>query len=170
MMMGHSHTHLEVSSMWKAMPSLILTVLLVSLVPGVVTGAAAQKVALTIRDFSYTPDKVTLQAGVPVEITIVNKGKVKHEFMLHTKPKVGMSGMRFHEWAEDNSYFKGVQVVAEGSGIEVERKGMNVVEVQIGAGKTAIVKFTPTKKGTFEYACLITGHYEQGQKGTLTVE
>jgi uncharacterized cupredoxin-like copper-binding protein len=61
-------------------------------------------------------------------------------------------------------------VTVEGAGIEVERKGKNLVEVRIGPGKTALVKFTPSKKGTFEYACLVTGHYEQGQRGTLTIQ
>lgn len=156
--------------MSQVMVALILAVLLAPWLPGPVEGAEVQKITLTIRDFKYSPAKVTLRAGVPAEITITNKGKVKHEFMLHARPQPGMGGMAFHEWAENNSYFKGLDVVVEGSGIQVERKGKNLVEVQIGAGKTAVVKFTPTKKGTFEYACLITGHYEQGQRGTLVIQ
>ncbi len=155
--------------MFRMISILALSVLMVSLVSGAVGGGTVQKVTLTIRDFSYTPDKVTLQAGVPAEITIINKGKVKHEFMLHSMPR-GMSGRPPHEWAEDNSYFKGLQVNVEGAGVEAERHGMSLFEVQIGTGKIAVVKFTPTKRGTFEFACLITGHYEQGQKGTLIVQ
>ena len=153
--------------MWALLSTVLLAFVSLS------TGAAAvqvQKVTFTLRDFSYTPDRVTLQAGVPVEITIINKGKVTHEFMVHPKPKSGGGGMDFHEWAEANSYFRGLQVSVEGAGVEVERKGKNLVEVRIGPGKTAIVKFTPAKKGTFEYACLVTGHYEQGQRGTLTIQ
>ncbi len=157
--------------MWKVLPMLTPIVLLVSLILAAAEGGAAQQITITMRDFSYTPDRITLEAGVPVEITLVNRGKVKHKFMVYPMPKAGMSGIRLHEWAEDNSYFKGLQVVVvEGRGIEVERKGPSVVEIQVGTGKAAVVKFAPAKKGTFEFACLIEGHYEAGQKGSLTVK
>lgn len=153
--------------MGKTVSILTLGAVLGALVTGAGAGATVQKVALTMRDFGYAPSKVTLQAGVPAEITIVNKGKVTHEFMLHTRP---MGGMPMHEWAEANSYFRGVKVIVGGSGVEVRRHGANIYEINVGAGKTAVVKFTPTRKGAFEYACLIQGHYEQGMKGTLVVE
>ncbi len=151
--------------------SLVVLVLLGLLVPAAAGGAPAQKITITMRDFSYTPDRVTLQAGVPGEITIVNKGKVGHEFMVYTRPKTGMSGVQMHEWAEDNSYFRGLQVqVGEGPGIKAERKGQTVVEIVVGPGRSTVVRFTPVRKGTFEMACLIEGHYEAGQKGTLTIQ
>jgi uncharacterized cupredoxin-like copper-binding protein len=154
--------------MWKRVLILTLTILLGVLVSGTGAGGVAQKITLTMRDFGYAPGKVTLQAGVPAEITIVNKGKVTHEFMLHARPKSG--GTPKHEWAEENSYFRGLQVAVEGSGVEVRRHGANIYEINVSAGKTAVVKFTPTKRGTFEYACLIQGHYEQGMRGLLTIE
>ena len=151
--------------------SLVVLVLLGLLVPAAAGGAPAQKITITMRDFSYTPDRVTLQAGVPVELTIVNKGKVGHEFIVYVRPKPGLSGSGLRERAEDNSYFRGLQVqVVEGPGIEVERKGQTVVEIKVGPGRSTVVRFTPARKGTFEMACLIEGHYEAGQKGTLTIQ
>jgi plastocyanin len=41
---------------------------------------------------------------------------------------------------------------------------------KIGAGKTAEVTFTASKKGTFEYYCSVGTHRAQGMKGTLIVE
>jgi len=152
----------------KAMSILTLATLLGLLMSTASAGGTVQKITLTMRDFSYTPAKVVLQAGVPAEITVINKGKVTHEFMLHIKPK--SSGTPAHEWAEENSYFRGLQVVVEGRGAEVRRHGASIYEINVGAEKTAVVKFTPAKKGTFEFACLIQGHYEQGMKGTFTVE
>mgnify|MGYP001610998524 CR=1 FL=1 len=32
------------------------------------------------------------------------------------------------------------------------------------------MRFTPTKKGTFEFRCAVPGHYEAGMKGTITVK
>lgn len=37
-------------------------------------------------------------------------------------------------------------------------------------GKSQSVRFTPTKKGTFEFKCTIPGHAEVGMKGTITVK
>jgi len=170
-MRGRPHTHQEVRALRQTAISLVVLLLLGLLVPVADGGAPAQKIAITMRDFSYTPDRVTLQAGVPVELTIVNKGKVGHGFMVHSRPKVGMSGTQMREGAEDNSYFRGLQVqVVEGAGIEVERKGQTVVEIKVGSGRSTVVRFTPVKKGTFAMACLIEGHYEAGQKGTLTIQ
>ncbi|MDR7486214.1 MAG: hypothetical protein QN149_13365 [Armatimonadota bacterium] len=42
-------------------------------------------------------------------------------------------------------------------------------EILVGPGQSATLRFTPTKKGTFEISCQISGHYEAGQKGTITV-
>ena len=160
-MRGRPHTHQEVRALRQTAISLVVLVLLGLLVPAAAGGAPAQKITITMRDFSYTPDRVTLQVGVPVELTIVNKGKVGHGFMVYTRPKAGMN----------NSYFRGLQVqVVEGPGIEVERKGQTVVEIKVGPGRSTVVRFTPARKGTFEMACLNTGHYEAGQKGTLTIQ
>jgi uncharacterized cupredoxin-like copper-binding protein len=162
---------MEVRIVRQTAISLAVVVLLGLLVPAAAGGAPAQKITITMRDFSYTPDRVTLQAGVLVDITLVNKGKVAHEFMVYTRPTAGMMMKKMHEWAEDKSYFRNLQVqVAEGPGIEVERKGQTVVEIKVGSGRSTVVRFTPARKGTFEMACLIEGHYEAGQKGTLTVQ
>ncbi len=150
---------------------LSLVVLLMPLILGsIAESATVQKITITMREYTYTPSQVTVAAGTPVEITLVNKGRLKHEFMLYGMPKAGMMGMEFHKWADDHSYFHGMRVAVEGRGIEVERKHGVLVEVQLGVGKSATVKFTPKLKGTFEFACLIAGHYEAGQKGVLVVK
>lgn len=131
-------------------------------------GAKEQKVTITMREMSFTPNKSTLQAGVKAEIVLVNKGKVKHEFMVYAVPKAGMSRDDAHEWAEENSYFKGLEVKVEGGGIEVE--GMEISEIEVAAGKSAEVKFTPKKTGAFEIGCFVEGHYEAGMKGTLVIK
>lgn len=135
---------------------------------GAAWGASEQKVTVTMTEMRFAPAKVTLKAGTTVEIKLVNKGKVKHEFMVYALPKAGTTREGLHEWAEGTSYFKGVEVKVEGGGIEVE--GKDIFEIEVAAGKSAEVKFTPTRKGTFEIGCLIEGHYEAGMKGSLTVK
>ncbi|MDQ7848791.1 MAG: cupredoxin domain-containing protein [Armatimonadota bacterium] len=144
-----------------------LTALLVFFSLGGAAGAAKQKVTIALSEMKFTPGKITVQAGNPVEFKLVNRGKVKHEFMVYKPPKAGLAGDELEEWAEENSYFKGIEVKVEGGGIEVV--GTNIFEVEIDAGKSAEVSFTPKQTGTFEIGCHIEGHYEKGMKGTLVV-
>lgn len=148
---------------------LAVSLVLVLLTFGGASGAGkTQKVTVTLREMSFTPSTVTLQAGVKAEIRLVNSGKVKHEFMVYDKPKGMMSGEEMHKWAEEHSYFKGIELEVEGGGIAVE--GEEIFEVEVGAGKSAELTFTPKKTGTFEIGCMVEGHYEAGMKGVLVVK
>ena len=128
----------------------------------------AQKVTLTMTDFKFTPNKVTVTAGTPVEITLVNKGKVEHEFMVYPAPKSKPGD--WDEYLIPNTYFQKmgeVEVEFEGQGAVA---GSSIFEAEVKAGKRATVHFTPNRKGTFEIGCHVEGHYEAGMKGTLTVK
>lgn len=130
-------------------------------------GAAAQAFSITMRDYSYTPAKITVRAGVPAVFTLINKGKVPHEFMLYDTPR-SMSMMMGHEWAEKTNYFHRMKVDVTGG--KVRHIEGDFFELKLAAGKTAILKFTPVRKGIFEFGCMIEGHYEAGQKGVLVVK
>ncbi len=145
-----------------------LTALLVFLALGGAAGAAKQKVTIALSEMKFTPSKITVQAGSAVEFKLVNRGKQKHEFMVYAPPKAGLDGEELEKWAEENSYFKDLELKVEGGGIEVV--GTNIFEVEVDAGKSAELKFTPKRTGTFEIGCHIEGHYEKGMKGTLVVK
>lgn len=133
--------------------------------------APLQKITVTMRDFGYTPSKITLQSGTPAQISFINKGKVTHEFMLYGMPKDRssmMGGEMGHEWVEQTNYFKGLKATTTGG--KEKRKAGALFELRIAAGKTATVTFTPVKKGTFEFGCMIADHYESGQRGVLVVK
>lgn len=148
----------------------LLTVCAVLALVATAGAAPLQKVTITMRDFSYSPAKVTLQAGVPAEITLVNKGKVAHEFMIYNTPKPGMmmGGEMGHEWVEETNYFHMVNVQATGG--KVTRHQGDFMELNVPAGKSATLQFTPVKKGTFEMGCMIEDHYEAGQHGVIVVK
>jgi len=155
---------------WLATALLVLVAMV-----GPASPAANQKVTVTMGEdgsrMFFRPAQVTLQAGVPVEIVLVNRGKLKHEFMVYARPKPGTSREALHEWAEDNSYFKDLEVKVEGGGLEVGAR--ELIEIELAAGKSAEVKFTPKKAGTFEMACLIkdpVDHYQAGMKCTVAVQ
>lgn len=151
---------------------LVATTLAIFAVGAPVWGAQVQKVTIVMNEFNFVPDKITLKSGMPVEMTLANKGRIPHEFMLHAMPQHGMQMPmhEMHEWYEENSYFKGIKVTATaGQGVKIKRHGTMLVEIVLQPGKSTTLKFTPKKKGTFEFACHLPGHYEAGQKGTLIV-
>ena len=142
-------------TMWAMLLGLVLAVTVTA------WAAPVQKVKVTMRDFGYTPAKITL----------VNGGKLTHEFMLYGMPKdmaSMMGGDMGHEWVEKTNYFKGVQVAADGG--KVKQKAGAFFELRIQPGRSATVRFTPVKKGTFEFSCMIADHYEAGQRGVLVVK
>lgn len=128
----------------------------------------AQEITIQLTEFAFKPNKITLTKGVPVELKLSNTGRVTHEFMVYAHPKSGMSMEDLEKWAEARSYFKDLELTVEGGGIKVVGEG--IFEVEIEAGKTAEIRFTPKKPGTFELGCHLPGHYEAGMKGTLVVK
>jgi len=148
-----------------------LTLLMLLVLVGGGWAAASQKVTIGMRDFSYSPAKITLRAGASAEITLVNRGKVPHEFMIYDRPRsmgMMMGGEQGREWVEKTNYFKRVTLTVAGG--KVRRHQGDFMELVVAVGKSATLRFIPMKKGTFEFGCLIAGHYEAGQKGMLTVK
>lgn len=150
----------------------VRVLLVVALLAMVSLGASAapktQKVTLTLTEFQFSPKNVTLQAGVPVELTLVNKGTVEHEFLLYAVPKGKVEDM--DAFALSTTYFKDTgEIVAEFPGVGMAAAPV-LFETEVVKGKRVTLKFTPAKKGTFEYGCHVEGHYDGGMKGTLIVK
>jgi uncharacterized cupredoxin-like copper-binding protein len=60
---------------------LVLPVLITAFLgPFPAQAQAAQQVSITLREFSLTPDRVTVPQGQPVQFTITNAGTVEHNF------------------------------------------------------------------------------------------
>jgi uncharacterized cupredoxin-like copper-binding protein len=135
---------------------------------GPAAAAPKQRVTITLTDFRFTPATITLQAGVPAVITLVNKGTVEHEFMVYARPTKAVDD--WDEYAMANTYFRGIGEVEVEFAKQGAVAGTNLFEVEVQPNRTATVSFTPTTKGTFEIGCHVEGHYEAGMKGTLTVK
>jgi len=146
----------------------VIGVLVAAFTTGAMAAAKAQKVTITMSDFKFTPKTIAVKAGVPVELTLVNKGAVEHEFMVYVTPKAAPDD--WDEYVMDNTYFKDmgeVEVVFRGQGAVASTR---MFEVELEKGKSATVEFTPAKKGTFETGCHVEGHYEAGMKATFVVK
>ena len=98
---------------------------------------------------SFTPDRITVQRGEQIKFVIRNAGKMDHEFLLDSvaaNAKHAVAMMKHPEMVHDDP---------------------NGRRITMSASEDMVWKFT--KLGTFEYACLIPGHYESGMKGTVDV-
>ena len=114
----------------------------------------ARTVEVTMREadgsMSFAPDRIEVRQGEQIKFALKNAGTQDHEFMLATKEENVTHGKlmeRFPEMEHDDPNGKGL------------------------APKTSsdiIWKFT--KKGTFEFACLIPGHYQAGMHGLIMVK
>lgn len=115
----------------------------------------ARTVEITMKETEdakmlYEPNQLEVKRGDQVRFVLKNAGKVDHEFMLdsvanNAKHKIQMDKNPDMEHDDPN-------------GKRLSPDGSNEI----------VWRFT--KPGTFEFACLIPGHYESGMKGTVVVK
>lgn len=134
----------------------LLTILgLALLLPLALSARAAgpQEVKLTATEFSFTPKDVTLTAGQPVHLTVVNAGKVSHDI----KSSIPISDLKYIRASNDTSE-------------QQANAAKGILDVDFDAGTTAEVTFTPTKAGTYTFFCDVPGHKEAGMTGSFVVK
>ncbi|MEK0163132.1 copper-binding protein [Phaeobacter sp. JH20_36] len=96
----------------------------------------------------FEPSSFSFVKNETVKFVITNAGELEHEFVLDT--------------AERNVRHKAM--MAE---MEMEHDDPNSVRLDPGASGEVIWTFS--NAGTFEFACLIPGHYESGMHGPVAV-
>lgn len=114
----------------------------------------ARTVVVSMRDddgsMRYEPNRVQVKKGEQIRFVLENKGVLKHEFTLATmaeNKKHGALMMKFPDMEHDDPNAKSVE-----------------------PGKSSEIVWRFNKSGTFEFACLIPGHYEAGMHGTASVK
>jgi len=108
-----------------------------------------QTIRVDMAEFTFTPEDLTLVAGQPYKLEIANVGDVKHYF---TAEEFYQS-VAFRK-AQDNSG---------------EIKAPYFKAVEIFPGQQADLYLIPTKAGTYDSTCTITGHEDAGMHGHITV-
>jgi uncharacterized cupredoxin-like copper-binding protein len=98
---------------------------------------------------SYAPDRVEVRKGEQIKFVIRNEGQLDHEVLIDS-------------FANNQKHKADME---KDPGMDHEEP--NGARLKPGAGKELIWRFT--KAGTFEFACLIPGHYEAGMKGVIVV-
>ena len=97
----------------------------------------------------FTPDTLTVKEGETVRFVVRNTGRMLHEMVIGTPDELAKHAAmmaKFPNMEHDEAYM-----------------------VHVDPGKTGEIVWHFNRAGSFEFACLIAGHYEAGMRGTLTV-
>jgi uncharacterized cupredoxin-like copper-binding protein len=97
----------------------------------------------------FTPDRITVRLGETVRFRVRNAGRTMHEFVIGTPAENAKHAelmVKFPNMAHDEPYM-----------------------AHVPPGKIGEIIWTFNRAGTFEFACLIAGHYQAGMVGTITV-
>ena len=98
----------------------------------------------------YAPARIEVRRGEQIRFVLQNDGEEDHEFILATV-------------AENRKH---AQVMKKNP--DMEHDDPNAKRLLPHENGEIVWKFT--KRGTFEFACLIPGHYEKGMVGQIIVK
>lgn len=116
-------------------------------------GEADAELTVEAKEFAFAPATLEVTAGQPVKLTLQNTGALEHDFSVMEIPMEGHA--------------------EESGGMEHDMPGMAEepeLHVAAAAKQHATLEFTPTKPGTYEFWCTVSGHKDAGMTGTLVVK
>ena len=130
----------------------VLPVLFALLLAACSSGQSVTKITVTVKEFAFDPNVITVTAGEPVELTFINEGAVEHDFAVEviSVTDVSTSGSGDHHMSGDHSNY--------------------ALHTSTPAGETSTLTFTPTEPGTYQIICSVPGHLEAGMTGELVVK
>jgi uncharacterized cupredoxin-like copper-binding protein len=106
--------------------------------------------AVTARDFRFSPATLELTVGQPVRLTIKNPDTVEHDFQADVFPLHVGAG-------------------AHTAGMSHGTANEAPLHIHTPAGGDSFAVFTPTEKGTYAVYCTVPGHKEAGMTATIVV-
>ena len=98
---------------------------------------------------AFTPGEMRFEAGETVRFVIRNEGEFDHEFTFNTEDEIVEHKALMERFPE------------------MEHDEPNAVT--LAPGETGEIVWTFSEAGSFEFACLIPGHYDLGMHGPLLV-
>jgi uncharacterized cupredoxin-like copper-binding protein len=106
-------------------------------------------------DMRYKPAQVDVKQGETVRFIVVNKGATLHELVLGTRSEIDKHANAMKSPPPPAAHSHHVHAAPS--------------MVHLEAGKSGEIVWRFNRAGTFEYACLVPGHYEAGMKGAISV-
>lgn len=101
-------------------------------------------------DMRFSPKEIQVKLGETVRLVAVNAGKTLHEIVIGTP-----SELKAH-----------AEMMKKHPGMEHDEPYM----AHVNAGQKGSIVWTFNRPGTFEFACLIAGHFEAGMIGRIAVK
>ena len=99
---------------------------------------------------SFEPSHISLKTGETVEFTVRNDGLLEHEFVLGSA-------------IENASHAALMEAMPD-----MQHNDPNAV--RLAPGKSAKLLWRFSKAGDYQFACMISGHYDAGMKGSAVVD
>ncbi len=97
----------------------------------------------------FAPNQLQIKLGETVRLVAVNAGKVLHEIVIGTPQE-----LKTH-----------AEMMKKHPGMEHDEPYM----AHVDPGQKGTIVWTFNRAGSFEFACLIPGHFEAGMIGRITV-
>jgi len=111
---------------------------------------AIRTITIAMTDaMRFSPDSIAVQEGDTMRFVVKNQGRMLHEMVIGTPDaleKHAAMMARFPGMVHDEPYM-----------------------VHVDPGKTGEIVWHFNRTGSFEFACLIAGHYQAGMRGTIAV-
>jgi uncharacterized cupredoxin-like copper-binding protein len=112
--------------------------------------AATRTVAVAMTDaMRFTPERIEVKQGQTLKLVLKNTGKQLHEFVIGTAKELDEHAalmVKFPDMEHDEPYM-----------------------AHVPPGKTGAIVWTFNRAGSFDFACLIAGHYQAGMVGKIIV-
>ena len=121
--------------------------------PWGIAGEARQvrrTIQVTMNDtMRFEPARIEVRQGETVRFVVRNAGKLMHEFVIGTKQELDEHAalMKKHPNMEHDEPYM----------------------AHVAPGQTGEIIWTFNRGGTFDFGCLIAGHYEAGMVGRIVV-
>lgn len=100
-------------------------------------------------DMRFAPDHIPVKLGETLRLVAINAGQLLHEIVIGTPEEL----------------VEHAQLMQKHPGMEHEEPYM----AHVDPGQRGEIIWTFNRAGSFEFACLIPGHFEAGMKGTIAV-
>ena len=97
----------------------------------------------------FRPDRIEVREGETIRFVVRNAGKVLHEMVIGTQQDLEAHAAMMRKFPT----------------MEHDEPFMS----HVAAGKRGEIVWNFNRPGTFQFACLIPGHFEAGMTGTIVV-
>jgi uncharacterized cupredoxin-like copper-binding protein len=118
-------------------------------IAGDAKGARTVEIRMTDA-MRFSPDRIVVREGETIRFVVRNAGKLLHEMVIGTPAELDAHA----------------EMMKKHPGMEHDTPDMT----HVAPGKRGEIVWNFNRAGTFQFACLIAGHYQAGMVGTIAVE